>query len=92
MDVAFDEILIRAGDEPRIYNDNLYVVPVDADIADHESFTREKLLAVVNGFYERFEDVFDFLVIVDNLDRGESRFGYFGANSPVSNQVRGIGP
>ncbi len=85
--VLFDEVLITVEDEPQIYNDNVFVMPVDFDIASefvpYESLTTD--------FYERFGNVFDFLIIVRNLRVGEFRQGYLGSSLGVMNDVRGIG-
>ena len=85
--VLFDELLMRVEDGPQIYNGNVFVMPVDSDITrytlPYESLTAE--------FYRRFEDVFDFLIIVLNLKPGEFRDGYLGLSIGVSNDVRGIG-
>ncbi len=85
--VLFDEILITVDDEPQIYKNNVFVMPVDVDIASRPP-PDESLTTV---FYERFEDVFDFLIIVYNLKRGEFLGGYSGSSLGVSNDVRGIG-
>ena len=85
--VLFDEVLITVDDEPQIYKNNVFVMPVDMDIArglpPYESLT--------TVFYERFEDVFDFLIIVLNLRVGEFQPGYLGSSLGVSNDVQGIG-
>ena len=85
--VLSDEILITVEDEPQIYNGNVFVMPVDVDIAS--GLPSEELLTTV--FYERFQDIFDFLIIVLNLRRGEFRPGYFGSSLGVMNDVQGIG-
>lgn len=85
--VLFDEVLITTEDEPQIYNGNVFVMPVDFDIASgslpYQSLT--------TNFYERFENVFDFLIIVLNLRIGEFRSGYLGSSLGVMNDVQGIG-
>lgn len=90
--VLYDEVLIAVDSEPQIYNDNIYVVPMpDVDLRSTSTFTYGRLIEVVKGFYGSFRDEFDFLFVVANLQRGEGRFPFLGANYPVSNQVRGIG-
>ena len=92
VNVSFDEVLITAASEPQIYKDNVFVLPMPGvDLRTRSSFSYEKFIAVVNGFYDRFEDVFDFLFVVANLKTGVSDYGYYGALFPVSNEVRGTG-
>ena len=86
--VLFDDII--SFPEPTTYNDNLFVLPVDGNLASGgwstEDWTRR--------FYEHFEDDFDFLVFVVNLyieehhDRATTVRSYF---SSTHNEVQGIG-
>lgn len=90
--VLYDEVLITVDSEPQIYNDNVYVLPVsDVDLRSFTSFSGDRLIRVVNGFFSNFKDEFDFIFVVANLQLGEGRYPFVGANFPVSNQVRGIG-
>ena len=59
--VLFDDVVVFS--DPEIYNDNLFVLPVDGNLASGGwsavDWTRR--------FYEHFDDDFDFLVFVANL-------------------------
>ena len=72
--------------EPEIYNGNLFVLPVDENLATGEW----SLLDGTRQFYEHFDDDFDFLVFVVNLYPGDDPSGrsYF---TSTRNDVRGIG-
>lgn len=90
--VLYDEILITVDAQPQTYNDNVYVMPMPGvDLRSLTSFTSERLIEVVNGFFASHIDEFDFVFVVANLQLGEGQYPFFGVNYPVSNQVRGIG-
>ena len=76
--------------DPRIYDSNLFVLPVDGNLASggwtEEDWTRR--------FYEHFEDEFDFLVFVVNLYPEEHRDPSTTVRSyffHTHNDVQGIG-
>ena len=82
--VYFDDVLVL--NEPRIYNDNVFVLQVAGDISGFDVPVRDYAAT----FYEHFNDDFDFLVFVANLGQGEAeRQGAF--YSAVRNAVSGIG-
>ncbi len=86
--VLFDDVVVFS--DPEIYNDNLFVLPVDGNLASGGwsavDWTRR--------FYEHFDDEFDFLVFVVNLyreehdDPGSTEKSYFIG---THNDVQGIG-
>ena len=82
-----NEILLTVDDEPKIYNDNVFVLPVSEDLATDEL----PLTTYTEKFYTYFEDNFDFLILISNLDFGEDRHGYFGQHHSVKNDTQGIG-
>ena len=82
-----NEILLTVAEEPKIYNDNVFVLPVSEDLATGGL----PLTAYAEKFYTYFEDSFDFLMIISNLDFGEDRHGYFGQHHFVKNDIQGIG-
>ena len=73
-------------DEPLIYNDNVFILPVD------ETLTTDSLpfKEYAKRFYEHFDDRFDFLMFVSNLSGGDQH-GYSGVYLTVSNDTAGIG-
>jgi len=84
--VLFDDLVVFS--EPEIYNGNLFVLPVDDNLAagrpSPSDWSRQ--------FYEHFGDDFDFLVFVVNLytedyPEGNYRSVFFSTH----NDVRGIG-
>ena len=87
--VRYDEhIIVRAGDPPRIYGNNVFVLPIAENLADDELPFEQ----YVERFYSSFQDEFDFLLFLSNLDWGEDeRRRYLGAYFGRTNDVRGIG-
>ena len=82
-----NEILLTVDDEPKIYNDNVFVLPVQEDlVAGGFSLT-----TYAEKFYTYFEDNFDFLILISNLDFGEDRHRYFGQHYSEKNDIQGIG-
>ena len=86
-EVSFDEVIVV--NEPLIFNDNVFVLPVEEDLRASDLPLHEYSKRV----YERFEDGFDFLMFVSNLDfsEGVGSANYVGTYMDVRNQVRGIG-
>ena len=74
------------NDEPLIYNDNVFVLPVSEDLAT-DALLFEEYTA---KFYDHFDDDFDFLMFVSNL-AGDDQHGYFGIYHTVMNDTAGIG-
>ena len=86
------EIVLTANEDPLIYNDNVFVLPVPVAIdIPHYHRLGEKNVAssFSSSFYAYFHDDFDFLIVVYNL----SAFNVVGGGLfiKVKNEVRGIG-
>ncbi len=73
-------------DEPSIYNDNVFVLPVPESLATDRLPFRK----YASRFYDHFDDDFDFLMFVSNLEGGDQH-GYFGIYFTVMNDTAGIG-
>ena len=82
-----NEILLTVDDKPKIYNDNVFVLPAQEDLVTG-GFPVSRY---AEKFYTYFEDSFDFLILISNLDFGESRLGYFGQHYSMKNDIQGIG-
>ena len=76
------EVVLTVGEEPLVYNDNVFVLPVPNDVVDLFDYARDR-------FYEHFDDQFDFLILVNNTYYLEHRCT--AVYVAVSNDVRGIG-
>ena len=76
---------------PQIYNDNVFVLPVEENLA--RGWFDSPLTEYTARFYEYFNDEFDFLVFVANLtsDRLEPDTPHGAFYSGVKNDVKGIG-
>ncbi len=83
-DLHFEPIA-TVDDEPFVYNENVLVLPVA------ESLTRVRLpiRKYTAKFYEHFDDAFDFLMFVSNVEHPDQ--GIFGTYRPVRNDTAGIG-
>ena len=94
VEVAFDSLVVRADDGPRIHGGNLFVLPVagniaaDAKFASGERALWEELAA---RFYAHFDDAFDFLMFISNVQSAERTRPYLGRYFPVTNDIQGIG-
>ena len=94
VEVAFDSLVVRADDGPRIHGGNLFVLPVagniaaDAKFASGERALWEELAA---RFYAHFDDAFDFLMFISNVQSAERTRPYLGRYFPVTNDTQGIG-
>ena len=88
VELAVGDIELTAYGEPVIFGDNVFVRPVPNGLLSMNL----SLPKIVNSFYEEMDDVFDFVMIVSNLQRREDRTRtYTGRLSRVSNDVEGIG-
>ena len=88
VDLVVSEKELTVYGEPAIYGDNVYVHPLPEGLLSLDLSLPE----VVNSFYEEMEDVFDFILIVSNLQFREDRTRtYNGRYHGVSNTVEGIG-
>ena len=80
-----DGTVATIDDEPSIYNDNVFVLPVPENLATDRLPFRK----YASRFYDYFDDDFDFLMFVSNLEDGQP--GYFGIYYTVMNDTAGIG-
>ena len=85
--IQFDENIVFT--DPRIYNDNVFVLPVSEDLAAGNL----PLDKYATRFYTYFSDAFDFLVFFPSLSRSQLDSDAFqGAfYASVGNDVQGIG-
>ncbi|MCZ0941803.1 MAG: leucine-rich repeat domain-containing protein [Gammaproteobacteria bacterium] len=90
VEVAFDAFVVRAGDGPRIHNDNVLVLPVPGGMeVDDGRLTTED---IATGFYSHFGDAFDFLMIISHRRvRENPSINYVGAYFAITNDTQGIG-
>ena len=82
-----EDLVLTVDGDPQIYNDNVFVLPVAEDLATDELPLRD----YVARFFEHFDDEFDFLILVSNLDYWSDQRGYSGIYAAVMNDVEGIG-
>ena len=88
-------VTVGFGSNPQIYNDNVFVLPVEENVAAlWTNFGNSPPLQdYAARFYEHFNDEFDFLIFFPNVDLNNlvpgSINGAFFSN--VKNDVRGIG-
>ena len=88
VDVSWSEFLVTVNDPPILFNDNVFVLPVSEDLGADELPLRQYAIE----FYNHFEDEFDFLFLLSNLDFGEDAVrDYLGEHFGVANDVKGIG-
>ena len=84
--ILFDDLVVFS--EPEIFNGNLFVLPVDENLAA----SGRPSLDWTRQFYEHFDDDFDFLVFVLNLYTEDYPEGnYRSTFRNTHNDVRGIG-
>ena len=88
-------VTVGFGSTPQIYNDNVFVLPVEENVAAlWTNFGNSPPLQDYTArFYEHFNDEFDFLIFflnvdLNNLVPGSINGAFF---SHVKNDVRGIG-
>ena len=88
IDVSYSEVLATVDDPPMLFNDNVFVLPVSEDLAADVLPLNQFAIE----FYKHFEDEFDFLFLLPNLDVGEDVVrDYLAAHFLVGNDVNGIG-
>ena len=85
------EVFLTAGDAPRIYNDNLFVMPVERLLSSDETRTSSLDVQDARRFYQHFNDEFDFLFLVSNTGPTVSSLAFGGHHRGVMNDVEGIG-
>ena len=88
VELAVGETEITAYGESAIFNENVFVRAVPDGVQSLDL----SLDQIVSTFYDEMEDVFDFVMVVSNLQpRGDWLRTYSGRYTPVSNDVEGIG-
>ncbi len=86
--VGSGTLYATAFGRPQIYNDNLFVLPISRSPLS----ANLRLEDYASDFYEFFQDEFDFLMIISNIELLDDRFrSYSGAYYAVSNHIKGIG-
>ena len=87
VNVSFDEVIVFT--DPQIYNGNVFVLPVSENLAADDLPLRD----YAERFYDHFNDEFDFLMFVPNLQPGQHEPGVnIGAYyAGIRNDVKGIG-
>ena len=85
--VSFDEVIVFT--DPQIYNGNVFVLPVSENLAADDLPLRD----YAERFYDHFNDEFDFLMFVPNLQPGQHEPGVNIKSSyaGIRNDVQGIG-
>ena len=83
-DVDFERIA-TVDDEPFVYNDNVFVLPIAESLAR----VRLPVRKYAAKFYEHFDDEFDFLMFVSNIEHPDK--GVLGTYHRVRNDTAGIG-
>ena len=85
--VSFDEVIVFT--DPQIYNGNVFVLPVSENLAAGDLPLRD----YAERFYDHFNDEFDFLMFVPNLQPGQHEPGVniVASYAGVKNDVKGIG-
>ena len=87
------QIVLTVNEDPLIYNDNVFVLPVAKDFAAGPPPLRDYSAR----FYKYFLDDFDFLIFVPNMhsfnhgDIDNYNYGYHGRYHGVKNDVQGTG-
>ena len=84
------DVVHTVDEDPQPYNGNLFVMPIEGDLTNNRSLRRGDYMA---RFFDYFEDEFDFLFLVANIDtfvlpRGTLISHFYW---PVRNNVNGIG-
>ena len=84
------DVVHTVDEDPQPYNGNLFVMPIEEDLTNYRSLRQGDYMA---RFFEYFEDEFDFLFLVSNIDTFVLRRGTFISHyyRPVRNNVNGIG-
>ena len=79
------DVVATVDDEPFVYHGNVFVLPVAESLAR----VRLPVRKYTAKFYEHFDDAFDFLMFVANVESPYQ--GIFGTYHPVRNDTAGIG-
>lgn len=88
VELAVSDIELSAYSGHAIFNENVFVLPVPEGLLSFNLSLSE----IVKSLYVEMADVFDFVMIVSNLQPTEDRLRtYTGKYVPVSNDIEGIG-
>ena len=88
VDVEYGKVFATAFGGTKIHKNNVVVLPRSRSVVSPNF----RLEDYANDFYELFEDEFDFLIVMSNIELGDDNFRrYRGAYYGVSNDVEGIG-
>ena len=88
VDVEYGKVFATAFGGSKIHKNNVLVLPRSRSVVSPNF----RLEDYTNDFYELFEDEFDFLIVMSNIELGDDNFRrYRGAYYGVSNDVEGIG-
>ena len=58
------DVVLTAGEEPKVFNDNVFVLPIPEDLIADQPLDPSRY---PSRFYEYFDDEFDFLIFVSSL-------------------------
>ena len=81
-----ESFVVSAGEEPQVYDDKVFVLPVAEDLSAGSELQSSQYAA---RFLQYFEDEFDFLILIPHVQ--DSVRKYFGRYYGVKNDVEGIG-
>ncbi len=88
VDVEYGKVFATAFGGPKIHKTNVVVLPSSRSVVSPNF----RLEDYTSDFYEMFEDEFDFLIVMSNIELGDDPYRrYRGAHYAVSNEVEGIG-
>ena len=81
-----ESVVVSAGEEPQVYDDKVFVLPVAEDLSTGSELQSSQYAA---RFLQYFEDEFDFLILIPHVQYNERN--YSGRYRRVKNDVEGIG-
>ena len=81
-----ESVVVSAGEEPQVYDDKVFVLPVAEDLSAGSELQSSQYAA---RFLQYFEDEFDFLILIPHVQY--SMRNYSGRHFTVKNDVEGIG-
>ena len=88
VEVEYGKVFATAFGGSKVHKNNVVVLPRSRSLASPNF----RLEDYTTDFYELFEDEFDFLIVMSNIELGDDNFRrYRGAYYGVSNDVEGIG-
>ena len=81
-----ESVVVSAGEEPQVYDDKVFVLPVAEDLSTGSELQPYQYTA---RFLQYFEDEFDFLILIPHVQYNARN--YSGRYHSVKNDVEGIG-